>query len=166
MGFRNKTWLFLYTVFICFLSLRVNVQNIQSVDLDNIYNEWALSISESTDDVLVYRDEDDFIFDDVFYNEGLNLKFTTYDNLFYLKYFGRRKFVRRCGNDTRNYLNRKSKWRKGVWKLIDSGQMQVLELNYLEAEKGKSYRLESKKIYQIIYLEEDKMILRKLENDI
>lgn len=60
----KKIYKFLLFV-VVLTSVSVKAQNSQNIDLDLIYNEWALSESESYDDILVFIDEDDFIFDSI-----------------------------------------------------------------------------------------------------
>lgn len=133
------------------------------VDLNHIYNEWAFSKLESKDGLVIYREKEDFFVNNIRYRAGASVKFSKSDNVFLLNY-NDGKVYRRCGNDGRK--NSPPSWKKGIWKLIEEDENVLLELKYFVAEKGRDYKLASKELYKIVYLEEDKMILRKFENDI
>ena len=163
MGFQNKTWSILLLVVISLVSLKSNAQDNQSIDLDFIYNEWALSKSESYDAVLVYVDEDDFIFDGIVYDPSSNLKFTSYDDTFYLKYSGSERSPWRCGNGPKyNGHVKKASWAKGIWNLEKDGDYAFLTLEHFNAVKGKKYLRTKWLDYQILELTEDRMILQRL----
>lgn len=161
MRFQNKTYVVLLLVFNCLFSLKVKAQESPNVDLDFIHNEWAFSKLESKDGELVYREQGDFFVNNERYRASSSLKFTKSDNIFALKHI-KPSHRRHCGYDAKtSILRRTPVWQKGVWELFDSDEKYILELNYFVAEKGKKYWLKSKEIYQIVHLEEDKMVLRK-----
>ena len=154
-------------VIILFIDLWVHCQEngLGAIDLNEIYGDWALS-PESNENILVYQDEYDLRLYDIVYNTNLNLKFTTYDQTFYLKHYESRKPFRRCGNDTPRSMNRRpSFWKKGIWEVFEEGDKVYLVLKYLMAEKGKEYTLKKMETFQILELEEGKMILKKMESD-
>jgi len=165
MGLLNKLPIlgsFLY----CFFVSGLNAQEEVNADLEHIYNIWALSIQESENDILVYVDENDLYFDNIPYNQDDNLKFRRGNKVFYLKYSGDETKPARCGNYIPKTVIRKSTWKKGVWNIRKEAEGVFLVLDYLIAEKGKKYDATSQLLYEIVHLEEDKMILRKLENEI
>jgi len=165
MGFRIKTTSVL--VFLCFTYLlNGQEEGLKKIDLAHIYNEWAFSKLESKDGELVYRERGDFFVNNQRYRTRSSLKFVKSDNVFMLRYI-KAYSGRHCGYDAgRNILKRTPRWEKGVWEIMESGNFYILELEYLEAEKGRGYLVKSKETYQILHLEEDKMILRELVNDI
>lgn len=147
-------------------SVSVYAQDNQHIDLDFIYNEWALSVSESYDDILVFADEDDFIFDDVVYNPSSNLKFTTYDDLFFLKYSEWKRLPRRCGNGPKyNGPINKASWEKGVWNVEEEGDYVFLTLEHFDAVKGKKYVRTKWLEYQILEVTEARIVLQKLTEE-
>lgn len=161
MGFLDKTRLVIYSIIFMNFLVESSAQEINGIDQDFLYNEWSLSESELYDDILVYRDEGDFLFDNLPYNKDLNLKFTPYDNTFYLKRFGRRRPLGRCGNGPK-YTKQISRWEKGVWKFEEEDGHLYLDLEYLVAIQGKSYQSIRTVEYRILELTEDKLVMQKI----
>ncbi|MFK7811540.1 MAG: hypothetical protein AB8B59_03545 [Maribacter sp.] len=155
-----------FLLFMVFLNnVSVSAQNSQNLNLELIYNEWAFSESESHDNILVFADEDDFIFDGIKYNSSSNLRFTSYNDNFYLRYTKPRKMPARCGNHIPQYNKSKAEWRKGVWNVEQDGGYVFLTLEYFKAEKGKEYVRTKWGDYQILVITEDKMVLKKLSEE-
>lgn len=89
------------------------------------------------------------------------MKFTTYNDNFYLKYSESNRFRRTCGNGP-IFKAKATSWSKGVWNLEEEGGYVFLILEHFNAEKGKKYVRTKWVDYQILEITEDRMVLEKL----
>lgn len=159
MGFRNK--ILRVTLVIMLFGLKASAQVNQN-DIKSIYNKWALSIGESSDEILVFRDEEELWFDNIHYDEGEVLRFSRYDNVFFLKHSRQNIGYVRCGNHIPNVFKQKPQWEKRIWRLEKENDILYLILESLIAEKGKKYVLFKRETYEVLDLEEDHLVLQKL----
>jgi len=161
MGFRNKSRRIFFFVILNMFLFNITAQESEAMNIDFIYNEWAFSNLESYDDISVYVDN--FVFDETPSVKNSNLKFTAYDDTFYLKHSQWKIPPRRCGNGPiYNGPSSKSIWRKGVWSVEIDEDFTYLSLEHLQAINGGKYIRTKLLEYQILDLTENRMVLKKI----
>ncbi len=176
MGFRSKL-LGLIGFIIFGFELSAQQSKLDSVNLDYIYNKWVLSEGESSFGNLILRNEDFFKGNTSDGKARNRWRFAEHSDVFvnwpyskvgvYKRQIPRRRPKRTCGSHGpggrsigRFYYSPPTRI-KGKWSLVDDGYTSKIKLFYYQAEKGKPFKLSSTKVYEIIHLERDLMILRK-----
>ncbi|MFK7811539.1 MAG: hypothetical protein AB8B59_03540 [Maribacter sp.] len=180
-----------YCIFIIFgVSSFVNAQRLHELTPYSFYQEWALDSEESNNKLLVFKPRDRFQTIDLNYTYSV-LNFQRQHYLLYflsskstkrakpakeikpLKWSNTPKKApndQRCGNyivDKKNIIRRpqlaKSKWKKGNWRVFIKDQTRFLVIEHKVSKNGKDYTVDKKEEFQIVSLEEHRMVLRKVK---
>ena len=79
------------------------------------------------------------------------------------------KYRGRCGNEfigKKNKIKRnkgvKLNWKKGTWRVFIKDQTRFLVIEHKVSINGKDYMVDKREKFQIVSLEEDRMVLRKV----
>ena len=146
----------IFLFFICIANAQVHVD----FNLDELHQDWHYSNSESDkNQITLYsnfrRAEEQ--------GGGISsYKFSRRDSVLYLRHTKIRKFSS-CGNSPNiNTTTSLLSWNKGIWKLFEEEGIFYLEFRHYSTGKGKKYKLIWTERFELLQINQDKMILLKL----
>lgn len=146
----------IFLFFICVANAQVHVD----FNLDELHQEWHYSNSESDKNQIT-------LFSNFRRAEELgggisSYKFSQRDSVLYLRHTKSQKFSR-CGNGPNtNTTTLVLSLNKGIWKLFEEEGVYYLEFKHYSAGKGSKYKLILTETFELLRINQDKMILLKL----
>lgn len=179
-------------IFILFgVSTSINAQRLYELTPYSFYQEWALDSEEPDDNLLVFKPRERFQTITSNYSYSV-LNFNKQHYLLYffspkapkkskpvkvvrpINWSNAPKKVlrpkRRCGFEPRVKRNKietykavNLKWKKGNWRVFGKDGNRFLVLEHKVSKNGKKYKVVKKEEFQIVSLDEDKMVLRKVK---